>query len=293
LKYVTLLIIVLLSVNIHAQEKSLKPPFFKQNKIQLYYTPSSTGGNDLAGALVTPAGKKIALPARCQPEGGDAQLGNIYTLTSPANLLILNCLYQINHSGLGIKGTDHRALVFEDNNGELQQRRDLEKLISGYEGSSEDGSHSYFFYDDMELATLKLQHVTKNLEDDSLHLTHKVVIKRLKKHDINALTYYISDKRVTNLIKQNPISPKNANLYNDIGFALAEIGNVSEALKLLYAIEVVVPKRTVLMLNLADTLWDSGNKSKSKDYYLKYKIMMQNQSKGLLIPSRVDERIKY
>lgn len=292
MKYAALFIIVLISANICAQEKSLTPSFFKQNKIQLYYIPSSTGGNDLAGALITPAGKKINLPARCPPEGGDAQLGDIYTLTSPANLLILNCIYQINHSGLGIKGTDHRALVFEDNNGELQQRQDFEKLISGYEGSSEDGSQSYFFYDDTALATLKLQHATKNLEDDPLRLTHKIVIKRLEKHDLSALTYYISNKRITSLIKQNPISQNNAGLYNDIGFALAESGNLSEALKLLYAIEMVAPKRTVLMLNLADTLWDSGNKSKSKDYYLKYKHMMKNQNKSLLIPTRVDERIR-
>lgn len=282
---------MILSVRVFAQEIPLDPPFLKHNIIQLNYIQSPTGGNDLVGALISSKGEKNTLPARCHSEGGDAQLGDVYTLKSPAKILVLTCIYQVNHSGLGIKGTDNRALVFEDKNGELQQRHDIENIISGYEGTSEEGNQSYFFYDDRDLATLKIQQPINTLKEDPLALAHKIIIKRLRNHDHDALSNYISTKRITNLIKKNPISPRNANLYNDIGFALSEIGKKSEALNLLYYVEQITPERAVLMLNIADALWDSGKTLKSKGYYLKYKNIMSNQSKTSLIPARVNERI--
>lgn len=292
MKYAALFFLFLLAGKIGATELSLTPPFLGQNKIQFDYIPTSTGGSDLVGALVSRTGEKITLPTRCPSEGGEAQLGDVYTLKSPDKLLIVTCIYQINHSGLGIKGTDYQALVFEEKNGNLHQRRDIEDLISGYEGSAEDGSHSYFFYNDKTLATLKLQSIMKGQTDDPINLAHKIVIKRLRNNDSNALAYYVSPKRIAELLKQAPISSENAGLYNDIGFALSEIGNQSEALKLLYAVEQVTPKRAVLMLNIADALWISGNRSKSKEYYEKYQHIMTAQNKISIIPMRVNERLR-
>lgn len=292
MKYATLFFLFLLAGKVGATELPLNPPFLGQNKIQFDYIPTSTGGSDLVGALVSRTGEKITLPTRCPSEGGDAQLGGVYTLKSPDKLLIATCIYQINHSGLGIKGTYYQALVFEEKNGNLHSRRDTADLISGYEGSAEDGSDSYVFYNDKTLATLKLQSIAKGQTDDPINLAHKIVIKRLRNNDSNALSYYVSPKRIAGLLKQAPISSENAGLYNDIGFALSEIGNQSEALKLLYAVEQVTPKRAVLMLNIADALWISGNRSKSKEYYEKYQHIMITRNKTSIIPVRVNERLR-
>lgn len=291
MKYAALFFLFVLAGKIWATELSLNPPFLGQHKIQFDYIPTSTGGSDLVGTLVSRAGDKITLPARCPSEGGDAQLGDVYTLKSPDKLLIVTCIYQVNHSGLGVNGTDYQALVFEENNGNIHQRRDIEDLISGYEGSAEDGSHSYFFYNDKTLATLKLQSIAKGQTYDPINLVHKIIIKRLQNNDSKALSNYISPKRVAELLRQNPASSKNAGIYNDIGFALSEIGNQDEALKLLYAVERVTPKRVVLMLNIADALWISGNTSKSKKYYKKYQNLMHAQNKISIIPVRVNERL--
>jgi hypothetical protein len=291
MKYVSFFLLLLLTGNINATELSLTPTFLGQEKIKFEYIPSSNGGNDLTGTLVSPAGENIPLPARCPSEGGEAQLGNVYTLTSPKKLLIVTCIYQINHSGLGIKGTDYQPLVFEDKNGVPYRRQDIEPLISGYEGSAEDGSRSYFFYNDEKLAALKLKSLAIGQTDDPIYLAHKIVIKRLRDNDTEALAYYVSPQRIAELLKQTPISSKNAGLYNDIGYALSEIGNQREALKILYSVEQVVPDRAVLMLNIADALWISGNKSKSKEYYSKYKHTMNVQNKKSAIPTRVNERL--
>lgn len=291
MKYAALFILFLLIGKIDATELSLTSPFLGQEIIQFEYIPSPTNGSDLAGALVSRTGEKISLPTRCPSEGGDPQLGDVYTLNSPNKLLVVTCIYQLNHSGLGIKGTDYRSLVFEDKGGSLYQRQDIQALISGYEGSTEDGSRSYFFYNDKTLATLKLKSIMTGQAGDPINLAHKIVIKRLRNQDNEALAYYISPSRVAELLKQTPISIENSGLYNDIGYALSEIGNQSEALNLLYAVEKVAPERVVLMLNIADALWMSGNEKKAKKYYSKYQQAMNVHNKKSTVPLRVNERI--
>lgn len=291
MKYSILFFMLLLSLKAWATELYLNPPFLGQVKIQLNYIPSSKNGSDLTGTLISQTGKKTPLPIHCPSEGGNAELGDVYTLESPDKLLIITCIYQVNHSGLGVKGVDYRPLVLDGRGGALRQRGDIEALISGYEGSAEDGSRSYFFYNTKELATLKIKFTARGQLEDPIPLAHKVVVDRLRKQDSAALAYYISPRRVAELLKQAPISIENSGLYNDIGYALSEIGNQSEALNLLYAIEEVVPDRVVLMLNIADALWASGDRLKAKVYYSKYQKLMNTQNKEALIPLRVNERI--
>lgn len=290
MKYSFFIFMLLFSWKVWGVEVRLTPSFFGQVKIEFDYSSNAKGGNDLVGILVSGEGEKTPLPTNCPPEGGDAKLGDVYTLNFPDDLLVVTCLYNLNHSGLGIKGVDYRSMVFNGKGG-LHQRKDIGYLISGYEGTVEDGGRSYFFYDNKELAALKIKSVAKGDVEDPLVLAHKVVIRRLHKQDDAALAYYVSPQRVAKLLAQNPLSKENAGLYNDMGYALSEIGNYHDALKLLYAVEKVVPNRMVLMLNIADSLWASGSKSRAKEYYSKYRNLMSSSNKEALIPLRVDERL--
>ncbi|WP_153020704.1 tetratricopeptide repeat protein [Pseudomonas sp. BMS12] len=291
MRYIFLLLFFL-SSNIKAIEIQLDPKFLEREKIKLNYVESPTGGHDLRGELVSPSGKITVLPDDCPSEGGDPQLGEVYTLNLPHELLIINCIYQINHSGLGIKGKDYKALVFENKDKKIYQRKDIEKLISGYEGSSEDGDYYYFYYNDKTLATLKIIESSANSNEDSLILAHKVILMRLKNHDYGAIENYASVNRVKNLISTHPITLETSGAYNDIGYSLSEIGKEKEALDLFYAIEKISPERTVLMLNIADSLWRKNERKQAKEYYLKYKKNMDKTGRSKRIPSRVEERIK-
>lgn len=77
--------------------------------------------------------------------------------------------------------------------------------------------------------------------------------------------------------------------FNDLGFHLAEGGNDALALKLYRGVEAV-GKRTVLMLNIADSLWRLDRKDEAQRYYSQYRDAMSAEGKAQKIPQRVVER---
>lgn len=84
---------------------------------------------------------------------------------------------------------------------------------------------------------------------------------------------------------------KNVQALNDIGFYLAQAGDDSSALKIYRELEMV-GKRTVLMLNIADSLWSLKKTSEAAEYYKKYSDSMIAEGKAGKIPPRVNERVK-
>lgn len=86
-------------------------------------------------------------------------------------------------------------------------------------------------------------------------------------------------------------APKNVQALNDVGFYLAQAGDDSSALKIYRGIEVV-GKRTVLMLNIADSLWNLKKTSEAAQYYKKYSDAMIAEGKAGKVPARVAERAK-
>ncbi|WKV83982.1 hypothetical protein LJJ44_23445 [Pseudomonas sp. B24_DOA] len=77
--------------------------------------------------------------------------------------------------------------------------------------------------------------------------------------------------------------------YNDLGFYLAEGGNDELALKFYRGVEAV-GKRTVLMLNMADSLWRLDRQEEAQRYYREYGEAMTAAGKAQKIPQRVVER---
>lgn len=77
--------------------------------------------------------------------------------------------------------------------------------------------------------------------------------------------------------------------FNDLGFYLAEGGNDELALRFYRGVEAV-GKRTVLMLNMADSLWRLNRKDEAQWYYREYGEAMTAAGKAQKIPQRVAER---
>lgn len=79
---------------------------------------------------------------------------------------------------------------------------------------------------------------------------------------------------------------QNIQAYNDLGFYLAEGGRDELALKFYRGVEAV-GKRTVLMLNIADSLWRLDRKVEAQRYYSQYRDAMSADGKAQKIPQRV------
>ncbi|WP_192552576.1 tetratricopeptide repeat protein [Pseudomonas sp. IzPS59] len=82
---------------------------------------------------------------------------------------------------------------------------------------------------------------------------------------------------------------QNVQAYNDLGFYLAEGGKDELALKFYRGVEAV-GKRTVLMLNIADSLWRLDRKDEAQRYYSQYRDAMSADGKAQKIPHRAVER---
>lgn len=85
---------------------------------------------------------------------------------------------------------------------------------------------------------------------------------------------------------------QNVQAYNDLGFYLAEGGRDELALKFYRGVEAV-GKRTVLMLNMADSLWRLNKQDEAQRYYREYGDAMSAAGKAHKIPQRVAERAAH
>lgn len=270
--------------------KKLSPSILGSEEIVFSYRPVDGDERSLTAALVLKNGQRMNLPVQCAPEGGEPSLSDSYSVKLPdgSEALIITCSYHLDHSGLGIKGVQYTSFVLAETSNSLERKENLEGLISGYEGTTEEGAREQFFYNTKELATQKL----KDGEVDSPALIHRVLISRLVDHDYEAITSYASDDNIRTTITRTPISKADATSYNDIGFTLAEVGELDLALRVLRNVENIAPDRTVLMLNLADVLWAKEQQREAKTYYQKYHAKMKRAGKEKLIPTRVTARLK-
>ena len=85
---------------------------------------------------------------------------------------------------------------------------------------------------------------------------------------------------------------QNVQAYNDLGFYLAEGGRDELALKFYRGVEAV-GERTVLMLNMADSLWRLDRQEEAQRYYREYRDAMSADGKAQKIPQRVIERTAH
>jgi len=292
-KFIIFSIILLISTQISAAALNLNPPFGDAKSIEFTYSDFPSGDRSLSATLVTelPA-NSTQIANICEPEGGDATIGNVATVaknSAHGDILAATCIYKLNHSGIGLVGTQFQTKVFEKKDKTIKKLTSEEELLSGFEGQSEDGDESFYFYKKPELFKEKLKLVTEGQKSDSLDLAHAIALETLKSESVDAAGKYLSEELTKSLSKKYPLTEKNAALYNDIGYVLVEAKKMEQALSILLPIEKVAPQRVPLYLNIADAYWPS-EKEKAKSYYEKYQALMTSKNKQNLIPERVKKR---
>lgn len=79
-------------------------------------------------------------------------------------------------------------------------------------------------------------------------------------------------------------------IANDYGFFLEQAGRCEEAVEVLGAVLALDPARTVAYLNLADALWELGDRANAVNSYLTYAERMKQVRLEEQIPERVGQR---
>ncbi|WP_397449497.1 hypothetical protein [Pseudomonas sp. NA-150] len=143
---------------VHAADKPFKiyPPFMGYDQLELSSYPD-LGGVAIKGTLISPDGLRLYLPDTCSPDGGDPSLQDVYSVVGDKELLVFTCLWEVVHSGLGMKGKYYMSYVYaEGRAGEvLKVGKGLSDVVSGYEGTFEEGERGYLWYSDSRLASKK------------------------------------------------------------------------------------------------------------------------------------------
>lgn len=279
------------SVSVYAGNKtySLKPTFNGIDTVE-FLSVDGESGETLKGYLTNKGTVHYSLPDICEPEGGDAELSDAYTVKGKEIYFLFTCAWPVHHSGIGINGTQYESFVYAGKSlASIIREKTLSKSLSGYEGSLEEGGSSYAWYSTRKIASRKIIELEGGRSFDSLVLAHYIVLGRLNSGDIGAIRFYLDSKRIQQLLREFPVSKSTVSAYNDLGYALGQSGDNILAYEILRKVEKVSPGRVVLKLNIADVLWAS-EKEKSKMYYKDYIGLMRSVGKEDLIPAIVFER---
>lgn len=271
---------------------SLSPSFYDMSIVG-FTSVDSGRGRTIKGYLESGRGMRYNIPDACEPEGGDAELIDAFTVIGKKNYFLFRCAWSVQHAGLGLKGVQYEAFIYSRNRlGVVIKEKEISRILSGYEGALESGEKSYAWYYTRKIATEKLLDFDSGEAADSLSLAHDVVLSRLSQGDLEAIKAYLSSERVKKLAQYFPISKSTVVAYNDFGYALAKAGDDVMAYELLRTVERAFPDRVVLKLNIADVLW-GADKSKAKAYYKEYIDLMKKSGKETSIPLIVLERADY
>jgi hypothetical protein len=267
----------------------LDPVFNTAGKVE-FVASEGDRGQTLKGSLISQNGKRYVLPNACEPEGGNAEINDAFTVKGTKIYFLFTCAWPVLHSGIGLNGKQYETFVYTGNElDSIENLKSLSKILSAYEGSLEGGGNSYAWYTQRKIAAKKITEIESGKTADSLALAHDIILVRLKDMDYDAIKSYLSPGRLEQLKTDYPISKSTVVAYNDLGYALAQAGEYNKAYQVLTEVEKNFPDRVVLKLNIADVLWET-DKSRSTAYYKKYVELMQKAGKTKLIPAKALDR---
>ncbi|MBY8950160.1 hypothetical protein J1G35_30245 [Pseudomonas sp. SH10-3B] len=280
------------SASICAQDRSysLNSSFHDAQTVE-FVSVDGERGRTIKGRLSGKNGVQYHIPDVCEPEGGEAELVDAYTVKGKESYFLFTCAWIVQHSGIGIDGTQYETFVYTRENPSLiVKQTEFSKKLSGYEGRLEGGGRSHFWYSKRKIASVKILELEAGKSMDSISLASSVVRDRLSDADVDAIKAYLGAERIQQLLVDFPVGRSTVVAYNDIGYALAFAGEEVIAYEILKRVEEVAPGRVALKLNIADVLW-SSDKEHSRVYYKQYVSLMGEVGKERLIPLRVIERI--
>ncbi|MBN1433543.1 tetratricopeptide repeat protein [Candidatus Fermentibacterales bacterium] len=79
-------------------------------------------------------------------------------------------------------------------------------------------------------------------------------------------------------------------MVNDYGFFLHRAGRLGQAIRVLRRVTEIAPDRVPVYLNLADALWDAGEREEAAALYAEYVRKLTAPGTSVLIPPRALER---
>ncbi|HVI42009.1 MAG TPA: hypothetical protein VM577_15265 [Anaerovoracaceae bacterium] len=269
---------------------SILDPLFN-GAVKAEFLSSEGGrGQTLKGSLITEGGKRYTIPDTCEPEGGDAELNDAFTVKAGKVYFLFTCVWPVQHSGIGLNGKQYETFAYSGSDlATIKNIKSLSQSLSAYEGSLEGGGYSYAWYTQRKLAAEKITEIESGKTTDSIMLAHDVILARLKDMDYDAIKSYLSADRIGRLKMDYPLSNSTVVAYNDFGYALAQSGEYEKSYQLLTDVEKSFPDRVVLKLNIADVLWETDRK-RSVAYYKEYVGLMRHSGKTKLIPKKALER---
>ena len=123
---------------------------------------------------------------------------------------------------------------------------------------------------------------------------YDLLMSKIKKKDkfykntVSSLAYLVESE----VWVYFPISNKNINMYNDLGFFFEQASDYKNSIILLQKIIEFEPTRTVAYINLGDAFFGNNNIDDAKQAYQRYLNLMEKSNKQKRIPKRVYDRLK-
>lgn len=290
--FLFLLLVSFVSIGAESKIYFLSPDFNGVDAVE-FVSINGQDGKVIKGNLINKIGVRFSLPDTCEPEGGEAELSDVYTVSGNRNYLLFTCAWPVMHAGIGLSGTQYETFVYvEKKSVPIDNEIGFSRVLSGYEGGLEGGGSSYAWYVSRKIAREKVLELEGGRSDDSLTLAHNIVLNRLADGDVEAIKSYLNARRLQQLLLEYPVNMSTVIIYNDFGYALGQTGENVRAYEVLKEVEKKYPERVVLKLNIADVLWES-NKYESKAYYREYISLMRKAGKERLIPVGVFDKLNF
>jgi hypothetical protein len=266
---------------------TLTPDFSGASQVQL-----TLQDNRWQAQLSGGDGRSQSLADVCQPELGQVQVRDVFTVRGDKDYLVVQCAAVVAHPGFeyyALNGLVFQAGVYFWDNGALVRDARASLALSGYEGNMTENWSQHHWYHTQPLARQKLLEQVRGHERDSLKLAREIVLARLAIEDRDAVYTYL-DIELPRLLREEPLNAQTAALYNDLGYALQQGEWHSAAYELFAKVEGVVPQRVVLKLNIADSLWALYKRKQAAEYYRSYVQAMNSAGKPGIIPERARAR---
>ncbi|HEX8268465.1 MAG TPA: tetratricopeptide repeat protein [Flavobacterium sp.] len=159
-------------------------------------------------------------------------------------------------------------------------------------GTIQKNKNSTGFFDFVEAGKMLFMF---SFEDDALLIVNQQYQFTCEAAKVIELQKLISDEavkqRFAEYMAERPDEWHNIEALNNKAFYLAEVKYYATSVYILRQVLQKDPNRAVAWLNLADSLWELGNRDEARKSYNKYIMLIKNQKKDeKKIPKRVFAR---
>ncbi|ANF85958.1 hypothetical protein A7J50_2559 [Pseudomonas antarctica] len=181
MKWTSLVLLLGNSMFVCAESKLYNlSPVFNEVDVAEFLSASGARGQTISGYLTGKSGVRYTIPDVCEPEGGDAELTDAYTVKGKRSYFLFTCAWPVQHSGIGLSGVQYETFIYiEKNLASVGKEKELSRILSGYEGKLSEGSSNYAWYVSRKIASEKILELERGRSVDFLKLAQLIVLSRL------------------------------------------------------------------------------------------------------------------